>query len=61
MRKIAAILLFVLALSPGANAQYFFIPQGGFVPTKSVVTTCTNKLDFSQPCNSQYLFTLGLI
>jgi hypothetical protein len=59
MKKIAAVLLFVLALSPSADAQYFFVPQGGFVPTQAV--GCTNKLDFSNACNSQYIFVLGVI
>lgn len=57
MKRIFAALTFLVLASVPACPQFLtpgVVISGGSPPT------CSNKLDFSQACNSQYINVVGL-
>jgi hypothetical protein len=60
MRRILTI-AFLLALSLAARADVIVPAQFGNRLLMLPAGTCSNSLDFSQACNSQYISALGLM
>ena len=58
MKRIAVALTFGLALSTIATAQIWIMSNGGMGGgsfSTGPPPTCSNSLDFTQACNSQYV------
>jgi hypothetical protein len=58
MRRLIAALTFLALASAPASPQ--FLMPGVVIGGGSPPPTCSNVLDFSQACNSQYINVVGL-
>ena len=57
MKRLAVVAAIALALSTAATAQIWIMSNGGMGGNGRAPAppTCSNSLDFTQACNSQYV------
>ena len=54
MKRLAVVAAIALALSTAATAQIWIMSNGG-MGGNGRAPACSNSLDFTQACNSQYV------